>query len=162
MGSEHRDLDRQIAEIDDELAAHSREDDACRRLRDIPGIGPLIATALAAAVGNGAAFTRGRDFAAWLGLTPREHTTGGKRRLLGISKRGNTYLRTQLIHGARGVLASLAKRKNGRGEWLTRLRLRVHPNTAVVALANKLARIAWAVLSGARRFEPDFQPEGAR
>jgi transposase len=154
MGNEHRDLDERIAAIDVELATISREDDACRRLREVPGIGPLIATAMVAAVGNGAAFTRGRDLAAWLGLAPRECTTGGRQRLLGISKRGNTYLRTQLIHGARSVLASLIKRQNALGQWLARLLTRVHRNVAVVALANKLARIAWAVLSGARRFEP--------
>ena len=154
MGNEQRVLDKQIAEIDVELATIGREDDACRRLQEVPGIGPLIATALVAAVGNGAAFAKGRDMAAWLGLTPREYTTGGRQRLLGISKRGNKYLRTQLIHGARGALASLMKRQDAMGQWLARLLSRGHRNVAVVALANKLARIAWAVLSGARRFEP--------
>jgi transposase len=153
MATEHRELDKRIAEIDAEFETISRKDDACQRLREVPGIGPLISTAMVAAVGNGAAFTKGRDLAAWLGLTPREHTTGGRQRLLGISKRGNAYLRTQLIHGARGALASLAKRQDALGEWLARLLSRVHRNVAVVALANKLARIAWAVLSGPRRFE---------
>lgn len=153
MWSEHRSLDNQIAQIDAELAAIARQDDACRRLREVPGIGPLIATAMVAAVGNGAAFAKGRDMAAWLGLTPREYTTGGRQRLLGISKRGNKYLRTQLIHGARAALPSLAKRHDPLGQWLARLLSRAHRNVAVVALANKLARIAWAVLSGIRRFE---------
>jgi transposase len=96
--------------------------------------------------------------AAWLGLVPREHSTGGKQRLLGISKRGNKYLRTLLIHGARAALPHLAARGDALGSWLRRLLGRVHRNVAVVALANKLARIAWAVLSGTRRYEA---PTGA-
>src|SRR5215831_8924309 len=127
-------------------------DDACRRLCEIPGIGALNATALVAAVGNGTAFDKGRDLAAWLGLVPREYSTGGKQRLLGISKRGNKYLRTLLVHGARAALPHLAARDDALGIWLRGLIARVHRNVAVVALANKLARIAWAVLAGERRY----------
>ena len=122
---------------------------ACARSR---GIGALNATALVAAVGNGAAFDRGRDLAAWLGLVPREYSTGGRQRLLGISKRGNKYLRTLLIHGARAALPYLAARDDRLGSWLRALLARVHRNVAVVALANKLARIAWAVLTGERSY----------
>lgn len=149
---EWRDLDGRIEAFDTELAATAKREDACRRLCEIPGIGVLNATALVAAVGNAAAFDKGRDMAAWLGLVPREYSTGGKQRLLGISKRGNKYLRTLLIHGARAALPHLAARDNTLGAWLRALLARVHRNVAVVALANKLARIAWAVLTGERRY----------
>ena len=139
-------LDERITAFDDEFAAKARADETARRLATIPGIGVLNATALGAALGSAATFARGRDLAAWLGLVPRQATTGGKPRLLGISKRGNTYLRTLLIHGARAALPSLAKSQTPLGKWLSNLLQRAHPNTAVVALANKLARIAWAVV----------------
>ena len=106
----------------------------------------MNATALAAAVGDARTFATGRDLAAWLGLVPRQATTGGKSRLLGISKRGNIYLRKLLIHGARAAMPTLSKSATPLGKWLRGLLDRAHPNTAVVALANKLARIAWAVL----------------
>ena len=153
MRAEWHDLDARIDAFDAELTAMARRDDACRRLCEIPGIGALNATALVAAVGNGAAFDKGRDMAAWMGLVPREYSTGGKQRLLGISKRGNKYLRTLLIHGARAALPHLAARDDALGSWLRTLLARVHRNVAVVALANKLARIAWAVLTGNRRYE---------
>src|SRR3954465_3112416 len=137
-------LDRRIAVFDDEFARHARENAAARRLASIPGIGVMNATALVAAIGNAETFARGRDLAAWLGLVPRQATTGGKPRLLGISKRGNTYLRTLLIHGARAAMPSLSKSATPLGEWLRGLLARCHPNTATVAWANKLARIAWA------------------
>ena len=124
-----------------------------RRLATIPGIGVLNATALVAAIGTGAAFGRGRDLAAWLGLVPRQATTGGKPRLLGISKRGNGYLRKMLIHGARAALPSLANAQTGLSQWLRGLLARAHKNTAVVALAAKLARIVWAVLRSGQVFE---------
>jgi len=110
-------------------------------------------TALVAAVGNGAAFGKGRDMAAWLGLVPRQYSTGGKQRLLGISKRGNKHLRTLLIHGARAALPHLAERPDALGRWLRALLARAHRNLVVVALANKLARIAWAVLSGNQTYQ---------
>lgn len=152
--AEWRELDTRIKGLDDELIATAKTVDNCRRLCEIPGIGALNATALMAAVSNGAAFGKGRDMAAWLGLTPREHSTGGKQRLLGISKRGNTYLRTLLIHGARAALPFLAARQDALGEWLRRLLVRAHRNVVIVALANKLARIAWAVLSGTQPYRP--------
>jgi len=152
MRTEWRELDARIDAFNAELTAKAREDEACRSLCEIPGIGALNATALVAAVGNGAAFDKGRDMAAWLGLVPRQYSTGGKQRLLGISKRGNKYLRTLLIHGARAALPYLAARDDALGCWLRALLARVHRNVAVVALANKLARIAWAVLTGTRRY----------
>jgi transposase len=152
LRAEWRDLDGRIDAFDAEFTATARREDACRRLCEIPGIGALNATALVAAIGNGAAFDKGRDLAAWLGLVPREHSTGGKQRLLGISKRGNKYLRTLLIHGARAALPHVAARDDALGVWLRSLLARVHRNVAVVALANKLARFAWAVLTGERRY----------
>ena len=139
-------LDRRIEAFDDEFAGRAKTDDAARRLATIPGIGVLNATALAAAVGNAASFARGRDLAAWLGLVPRQMTTGGKPRLMGISKRGNKYLRKRLVHGARGALPSLSASTTPLGKWLKDLLQRAHKNTVIVALANKLARIVWAVL----------------
>ncbi len=119
----------------------------------VPGIGALNATALVAAVGDGSAFRRGRDMAAWLGLVPRQATTGGKPRLLGISKRGNRYLRKNLVHGARAVLPYLAERDTPLGRWAKHLLARAHKNKVVVALANKLARIAWAILAHGGSYE---------
>jgi transposase len=122
-------------------------------LTSIPGIGPLNATALSAAIGNAQTFRRSRDLAAWLGLVPKQMTTGGKPKLLGISKRGNGYLRKMLIHGARAALPSLSKAETPLGGWLRGLLARAHVNTAVVALAAKLARTAWAVIRSGQRFD---------
>jgi len=113
----------------------------------------INATALLAAVGDGSAFAKGRDLAAWLGLTPRQHSTGGKTKLFGISRRGNKYLRTQLLHGARAALAHSAKTSTRIGAWIRQLLTRAHPNVVVVALAAKMARIVWAVLRHGRAFE---------
>jgi transposase len=155
LREEWAELDQRVKAYDDELAALTRDDEQARRLATIPGIGVINATALLAAVGDASAFAKGRDLAAWLGLTPRQHSTGGKTKLLGISKRGNSYLRTQLIHGARAALPHLASKSNALGGWLQRLLTRAHPNVVVVALAAKLARVAWAVL----RHEQDFDQQ---
>src|SRR5690242_10121209 len=146
MRAQWRVLDERIAKIDDEIVQSARTSEAARRLTTIPGIGALNATALVAAIGNAESFARGRDLAAWLGLVPRQLTTGGRPRLAGISKRGNRYLRKLLIHGARAALPSVAASDTPLGAWLRKLTARTHKNTAVVAFANKLARIAWAVL----------------
>jgi len=146
MRAQWRELDRRIAVFDAEFVTVARSDETARRLASIPGIGVLNATALVAAVGDARTFARGRDLAAWLGLVPRQATTGGRPRLLGITKRGNKYLRTLLIHGARAALPSLATTDGSLGNWLRDLGARAHRNTVVVALANKLARIAWAIL----------------
>jgi transposase len=147
-------LDDRIAAFDAEFAAEARQNEAARRLTAIPGIGALNATALVAAVGDAQTFGRGRDLAAWLGLVPRQATTGGKPRLLGISKRGNRYLRKMLIQGARSALPTLSRGQTSLGQWLRGLLARAHVNTVVVALAAKMARTAWALLRHGRTFEP--------
>lgn len=151
--AEWKALDQRIEALNGEFIALAKADEASRRLVTIPGVGVLSATALVAAIGDGAAFRRGRDLGAWLGLVPRQNSTGGKAKLLGISKRGNTYLRYLLIHGARAAMPSLSKSETPLGEWLRGMLARAHPNVAVVALANKLARIAWATLRRERSFE---------
>jgi transposase len=153
MRIEWQALDQRITALDAEFTARAREDAGARRLTSIPGIGVLNATALTAAIGTGETFARGRDFAAWVGLVPRQVSTGGKPRLLGISKRGNKYLRKLLIHGARAALPALASSSTRLGHWLRALMQRAHKNVAVVALANKLARIAWAVLRRGMAFD---------
>jgi transposase len=147
MRAEWAEFDRRIGAFDDEFATVARSDEATRRVATIPGIGPVNATALVAAVGDGTAFARARDMSAWLGLVPRQATTGGKPKLLGITKRGSRYLRKNLIHGARAVLPRLAATDTRLGAWLRALLERAHKNAVVVALANKLARIVWAVLA---------------
>lgn len=139
-------LEVDITELSDEIERISNQDAACKRLRQIPGVGPLVSTATVAAIGNGAAFRKGRDFAAWLGLVPKQHSTGGKAKLYGISKRGNLYLRRMFIHGARAVLLRVKYDTAGLGQWVHRLEARTARNKVIVAVANKLARIAWAVL----------------
>ena len=146
-------LDERVRGYDEELAVLTRTDQQARRLASIPGIGVINATALLSAVGDGSAFAKGRDLAAWLGLTPRQHSTGGKTKMLGISKRGNRYLRKQLIHGARAAMPHLAAKPTRMGAWLQQLLARSHPNVVVVALAAKLARIVWAVLRHQTSFD---------
>lgn len=153
MLDQWRALDERIRGFDQEFAVQARADEAARRLATIPGSGPLNATALVAAVGDARTFARGRDLAAWLGLVPRQATTGGKPRLLGITKRGSKYLRKLLLQGARSVMPKLARSDTWLGAWLRGLLARAHPNAVVVALGNKLARIAWAVLRHGRVFE---------
>jgi len=154
LRAEWRNLDERIAGFDAEFVQMARENAAARRLATIPGIGVINATALMAAIGDARSFGRGRDLAAWLGLTPRQATTGGKPRLLGISKRGNRYLRANLIHGARAVLPRLLNQETPLGRWVRSLSARAHKNVVVVALAAKLARIVWAVLRNGRSFDP--------
>ena len=137
MGAEWAELDRRIGVFDEEFAASARADDASRRISTIPGIGPINATALVAAIGDASAFARARDLAAWLGLLPKRATTGGKPKLLGIIKRGSRYLRKNLIHGARAVMPRLAKTDTRLGQWLRALLARAHKNTVVAALANQ-------------------------
>ena len=152
LWQEWKQLDADVEHVSAEIDAIAEHDAACQRLRRIPGIGPLVSTATVAAIGNGAAFRKGREFAAWLGLIPRQHSTGGKARLLGISKRGNVYLRRLFIHGARAVLL-IVKYDTGRlGQWARELALRAPRNKVIVAVANKLARIAWAVLSSGNEY----------
>ena len=153
LRAEWRQLDKRIAAFDAEFANMAKSDDAARRLATIPGIGVINATALVAALGDARSFSRGRDLSAWLGLTPRQATTGGKPRLLGISKRGNRYLRANLIHGARAVLPRILTQETPLSRWVRALSERAHKNVVVVALAAKLARIVWAVLRRGRAFD---------
>jgi transposase len=147
-------LEAQITDVTRQIEAVAKDHQDCRRLVTIPGVGPLVATALVAAVGNGAMFRKGRELAAWLGLVPRQHTTGGKPMLLGISKRGNRYVRILLIHGARSCLQHLKRGQHRLGSWMTQLERRTHKNKVAVALANKMARIAWAVLARGEVYRP--------
>ena len=134
-------------------AKRVKRDEAARRLTSIPGIGALNATALVAAVGDAETFARGRNLASWLGLVPRQATTGGKPRLLGITKRGSKYFRKMLIQGAR-ALPTLSRSNTRLGQWLRGLLARAHSNTVVIALAAKMARIVWALLRYGTTFEP--------
>lgn len=149
-------LDERVDEMDKKIKLLASSNADAKRLQQIPGIGPITATALICAIGDGKQFKRGRDMAAWLGLTPRQHSSGGKDRLLGISKRGDAYLRTLLIHGARAVLRVAGDKDDPRSRWLQNLCDRRNKNIAAVALANKNARIVWALLTK----KTDFLPEG--
>lgn len=145
-------LEQYIASLDLEIDQCSRENEACKRLESVPGIGRLTASAIVASVGQGHAFRSGRQFAAWLGLVPKQYSSGGKPRLQGISKRGDSYLRRMLIHGARAVIRHMNP-KRATTDWLVSLSLRAHKNVVIVALANKLARVAWALLSKGSRYQ---------
>jgi transposase len=157
LSEEWQHIEDRIDQVTRDIESHAAADPACRRVMSIPGVGPITATALTAAIGNGAAFSKGRDFGAWLGLVPRQHSTGGKPRLLGVSKQGNEYLRRLFVLGAQSVRRSKIRDQQRFGPWLRRLELRVHRNVAVVALANKLARIAWAVLAKGETYRPLLQ-----
>lgn len=139
-------LESRIEEITPQIQRSVQYSDTARRLMTVPGIGPLTASALEASAGNGRQFTTARYFAAWLGLVPREYSTGGKTALLGISKRGKTYLRRLLIHGARSCVQTCDRQRHPLGAWITRLEQRMHRNKVIVALANKIARVAWKIL----------------
>ncbi|GJE68465.1 IS110 family transposase ISMmg1 [Methylorubrum aminovorans] len=146
-------LDQRIAALDAEFSEQARSDESARRLTTIPGIGALNATALVAAIGDVTTFARGRDLAAWLGLVPRQVTTGGRPKLVGITKRGSKYLRKMLIQGARAAMPTLRQSETRLGQWLRGLLARAHANTAVVALAAKMARTVWALLRHERVYE---------
>jgi transposase len=161
LWQEWKQTETEIEVITDEIERISNEDARCRQLRQIPGFGPLVSTATVAAIGNGSAFGRGRDFAAWVGVVPRQYSTGGKQKLYGISKRGNIYLRRMLIHGARAVLFRVKYDTGGFGQWVHRLAQRAPSNKVVVAIANKLARIAWAVLSSGQDYRHQPLPQRA-
>jgi len=159
LWQEWKQAEIEIQTITEEIERVSNEDERYQRLRQIPGLGPLVSTATVAAMGNGAAIRRGRDFAAWLGVMPRQYSTGGRQKLFGMSKRGNIYRRRMLIHGARAVLFRVQYDTGGWGQWVLRLSQRAPRNKVIVAIANKLARIAWAVLSSGRdyRHQPLLQ-----
>jgi len=139
-------LDERCQRYERRMELVFRQDEGAKCLGQIEGVGPLIATALVAAVGNAREFKSGRELAAWLGLVPRQHSSGGRRVLLGISKRGDRYLRTLMIHGARAALRVAQRKCDPRSVWTSRIKLRRGPNVAAVALANKNARVMWALL----------------
>jgi transposase len=154
LSGDWRRLDERIEHVTEEIEVLAHSTETCRQLMTVPGIGPIIATAMVAAIGNGAAFTKGRDFAAWLGLVPKQMSTGDRTILGRISKRGNRYLRTLFMQGARVILLRPANwAKHSFGPWLTAAAKRLHHNVLATALANKLARIAWTVLAQQRNYE---------
>lgn len=156
LGMHLKELDRHVDELEAQIQIWHRESTASRKLAAIPGIGPITASAMVASVGNAKNFENGRQLAAWLGLVPRQHSSGGKQTLLGISKRGDSYLRTLLIHGARAVIrVSEHKTNQGRG-WLADVIGRRNKNVAAVALANKNARTIWALLAYERNYESNY------
>lgn len=142
-----QEIDHHIDEYTQRLKEQNEQDEACERLQTIPGFGPIIASAFHAAVGDGTAFRRGRDVSASLGLVPRQHSSGGKDTLLGISKRGDRYLRSLLVHGARSVVQHAQRKDDRLSRWINKIRLERGYNKAAVAVANKLARIGWVILS---------------
>ncbi len=145
-------VDALISEKDKQILALHRASELSQRLGDIEGIGPLTATAFISAVGDAKMFKRGRDCSAWLGLVPRQYSTGGKTLLGSISKRGDRYLRTNLIHGARSVISKADNKTDARSRWIQQLKARVGMNKACVALANKNARILWAIMASGERY----------
>ena len=157
LAQELRDLDERLKLYEARLHRRAREDERIQRLLAVEGIGPVVASALVACVGEARQFANGRTLAAWLGLTPREHSSGGKQRLGRISKHGDTYVRTLLIHGARAALNAAARKDDARSRWVTALSVRRNKNIATVALANKNARIAWAILSRGETYRPASQ-----
>ena len=157
LWQEWKGLQLQIETLNAELEHIASSDPACVRLQQIPGVGPLISTAVVSAIGKGAAFKKGREFAAWLGLIPRQWSTGGKPKLLGISKRGNPYLRKMFIHGARAAVLRVKRDGSTLGNWMSGLETRAARNVVIVATANKLARICWAVLASGNSYHPRHQ-----
>ena len=155
LADQLRHLDERVAYDDRRIEQLAQDNVQARTLMTIPGVGPKGATALLAAVGEDPGlFKNGRSLAAWLGLVPRQHSTGGKPQLLGISKRGDVYLRNLLIHGARAVLRHVERKEDASSRWAASLKARRHGNIAAVALANKIARIAYAVLSSGKPYDP--------
>jgi transposase len=147
-------LDDEIAEATRELTLWAAQSEACRRVETVPGIGPLIATATVAAVGNGRMFRSGRDMAAWLGIVPSQHSTGGKPTLGPISRRGNAYLRALFVQGAHAAFVHLKRDGSALGEWIRNVEARRHRQVAIVALANKMVRICWKVLTTDEAYRP--------
>jgi transposase len=156
LAGDWRRLDERIDGLSQEIEALARQDPACERLMTVPGIGPIISSAMVAAIGNGAAFTKGRDFGAWLGLVPKQISTGDRTILGAISRRGNRYLRALFVQAAWVVLVRIRDwERYGLKAWIDAAKKRLHHNVLAIALANRLARIAWAVLNKERAFECD-------
>ncbi len=155
-----KEIDKQVKELELLIRSWHRASDASRKLEKVPGIGPITASALVATIGDAKNFDSGRQVAAWLGLVPRQHSSGGKANLQGISKRGDIYLRTLLVQGARSVILSAAKKLDATS-WLHKVMERRNTNVAAIALANKNARTVWALLAHDREFRPDYSPSAA-
>ncbi len=149
-------LDRRMAELDQQVGVIAQQDPVARRLQQMRGVGPLIATALVATIGDGRQYRKGRDMAAALGLTPRQHSSGGKDRLLGISKRGDAYLRYLLVHGARSAMRTAKGKEDRLSRWVIDLQARRHANVVAVALANKMARMAWVIMTTEVDYDPNL------
>ena len=149
-------LDQRMTERDKQIAGVAEEAAAARGLQKLSGVGPMMATALVATVGDGRQYRKGRDMAAALGLTPRQHSSGGKDRLLGISKRGDAYLRCLLVHGARSAVRTAKDKDDRLSRWIINLQARRHSNVVAVALANKMARMAWVMMTSGVDYEPDL------
>jgi transposase len=157
--TEHlKELDRQVKDFEQQIIAWHRSSDLSRKLENIPGIGPLAASALVASIVDARSFDNGRQVSALLGLVPRQHSSGGKAKLLGMSKRGDAYLRTLLIHGTRSAMLAAQRKTENTNVWLANLLKRRHPNIAAVALANKNVRAVWAMLAHGREFQADYMP----
>jgi transposase len=148
-------LDARVAELDQEIALIAASDPVAKRLQQLRGVGPMIATALVATVGDARQFANGRQMAASLGLTPKQNSSGGKERLLGISKRGDAYVRSLLVHGARAMIRTAQAKEDRLSRWVMRIATTRHPNVAAVALANKTARMAWAMMKNGTDYQPD-------
>ena len=151
-------LDTRMAELDQQIGVIAQQDPVAKRLQQLRGVGPLIATALIATVGDGSQYRKGRDMAAAIGLTPRQHSSGGKDRLLGISKRGDAYLRCLLVHGGRSAVRTTKGKDDRLSRWITNLQSRRHVNVVAVAMANKIARMAWAMMTKGTDYDPEFNP----
>lgn len=151
-----KEFDRQVHEIEHQIVAWHRTNDDSRKLSKVPGIGPITASAMVASIGDARSFRNGRQVSAWIGLVPKQNSSGGKTVLLGMSKRGDSYLRTLLIQGARSVIYAAQRKEAPDDGWLSRLLKRRNANVAAVALANKNARIIWALLSSDREFRSDY------
>jgi len=149
-------LDHRVGELDREIELIALSDPVAARLQTLRGVGPMVATALVAAVGNGQQFANGRQMAASLGLTPRQCSSGDKQRLLGISKRGDSYLRSLLVHGARSAVYAARNKEDRLSQWVTGLATRRHANVAAVALAKKTVRMAWAMLRNETEYDPGW------
>ena len=161
LGKHLKELGRQVDELEAQIQIWHRENVASQKLAQIPGIGPITASALVATIGDAKCFKNGRQLAAWMGLVPRQHSSGGKPTLLGISKRGDAYLRTLLIHGTRAVIRVAETKPNYERSWLGQLIERRSKNVAAVALANKNARTVWALLAHDRNYESGYEPSAA-
>jgi transposase len=147
-------LDQRMAELDNQIGVMAQQDPVAKRLQKLRGVGPLTATALIATMGDAKQYRKGRDMAAAIGLTPRQHSPGGKDRLLGLSKRGDAYLRCLLVHGACSAVCTAKNKDDRPSRWVVNLQSRRHVNVVAVAMANKIDRMAWAIMSKGTDFKP--------